>query len=578
LEQKESTLSKKRWVAKEIPEKERIEQLSKSLNVNTTFGTLLLQRGINTFDEAKYFFRPSLLHLHDPFLMKDMQKAVERIQTAISKQEKILVYGDYDVDGTTAVATVYSFFHEFYPNVDFYIPDRYAEGYGVSFKGIDWAAENGFSVIIALDCGIKSIAHVDYALSKNIEFIICDHHLPGEEVPKATAILNPKQSDCSYPFKELSGCGIGFKLIQAFSSATQMADMHMERYLDLAAVSIAADIVPIVDENRVLAHFGLKKLIEDPNYGLQALLEYSSKKPELTISDVVFSIGPRINAAGRIADAKDSVRLMLAPSMEKAREFAGQINTHNEERRNFDTNITEEALSLIENSTEMLSRRSTVVYNPEWHKGVIGIVASRLIEKYHRPTVVLTRSNGVATGSARSVPGFDLYKAIEACSDLLEQFGGHTHAAGLTLKVENVEPFMEKFERIVAETIEEKCLTPEVEYDIELPLKSINPRFMNILKQFAPFGPGNMNPVFMTRNVWDNGYGAIVGENHLRLSLLQDAHGKPLKGIAFGQAHHYDRIATGVSFDICYTIEENHFNDTTTLQLNIKDIKFADER
>lgn len=578
MEQKESTLAKKRWVAKEIPEKESIEKLSKSLNVNTTFGTLLLQRGIHTFDEAKYFFRPSLLHLHDPFLMKDMQKAVERIQTAISKNEKILVFGDYDVDGTTAVATVYSFFHNFYPNVDFYIPDRYAEGYGISYKGIDWAAENGFSLIIALDCGIKSIAHIDYALTKKIEFIICDHHLPGEEIPKATAILNPKQNDCTYPFKELSGCGIGFKLIQAYSTATQMADVHMERYLDLAAVSIAADIVPIVDENRVLAHFGLKKLIEDPNFGLQALLEYSSKKPELTISDVVFSIGPRINAAGRIADAKDSVRLMLAPSMDKAREFAGQINTHNEERRNFDTNITEEALSLIENNTEMLTRRSTVVYNPEWHKGVIGIVASRLIEKYHRPTVVLTRSNGVATGSARSVPGFDLYRAIETCSDLLEQFGGHTHAAGLTLKVENVEPFMQKFERVVAETIEEKCLTPEVEYDIELPLKSINPRFMNILKQFAPFGPGNMNPVFMTRNVWDNGYGAIVGENHMRLSLLQDSHGKPLKGIAFGQAHHYDRIATGVSFDICYTIEENHFNDTTTLQLNIKDIKFADER
>jgi len=578
LEQKETTVAKKRWVAKECPDKESAEKLSKLLNINSVFSTLLLQRGITTFEGARYFFRPSLDHLHDPFLMKDMQKAVERIQHAINENEKILVYGDYDVDGTTAVATVFSFFNQFYPNVDFYIPDRYAEGYGISYKGIDWAAEQGFKVIIALDCGIKSIAHIDYALEKGVEFIICDHHLPGEIIPKATAILNPKQVDCTYPFKELSGCGIGFKLIQAYATATNMPDVKIERYLDLAAVSIAADIVPINDENRVLAHFGLRKLVEDPNYGLSALLEYSSKKPELTISDVVFSIGPRINAAGRIADAKDSVRLMLAPSMEKAREFAGQINTHNEERRNFDTNITEEALSLIENSTEMHNRRSTVVYNPEWHKGVIGIVASRLIEKYHRPTVVLTRSNGVATGSARSVPGFDLYKAIESCSDLLEQFGGHTHAAGLTLKVENVDAFIERFEKAVADNIQEKSLTPEVEYDIELPFKSINQRFMNILKQFAPFGPANMNPVFMTRNVWDNGYGAIVGENHLRLSLLQDAHSKPLKGIAFGQAHHYDRISTGISFDVCYTIEENHFNDTTTLQLNIKDIKFADER
>jgi single-stranded-DNA-specific exonuclease len=347
LEQKETTVAKKRWVAKECPDKESAEKLSKLLNINSVFSTLLLQRGITTFEGARYFFRPSLDHLHDPFLMKDMQKAVERIQQAINENEKILVYGDYDVDGTTAVATVFSFFNQFYPNVDFYIPDRYAEGYGISYKGIDWAAEQGFKVIIALDCGIKSIAHIDYALEKGVEFIICDHHLPGEVIPKATAILNPKQADCSYPFKELSGCGIGFKLIQAYATATNMPDVKIERYLDLAAVSIAADIVPINDENRVLAHFGLRKLVEDPNYGLSALLEYSSKKPELTISDVVFSIGPRINAAGRIADAKDSVRLMLAPSMEKAREFAGQINTHNEERRNFDTNITEEALSLM---------------------------------------------------------------------------------------------------------------------------------------------------------------------------------------------------------------------------------------
>lgn len=578
LEDKEQIVFSKRWVARQAADKVAAERLSKELNINTVFTTLLLQRNIDTFDKARAFFRPSLHHLHDPFLMKDMEKAIERIEQAMATGEKILIYGDYDVDGTTAVTTVFAFFNSIYEHMDFYIPDRYAEGYGISYKGIDWAKENGFSLIIALDCGIKSIAHIKYAKEKGVEFIICDHHLPGEEVPEATAILNPKQVDCSYPFKELSGCGIGYKLIQGYSIKNNLPEEKAQECLDLVAVSISADIVPIIDENRVLTYFGLKKLSETPNNGLKALLEYSTKKLDLTVSDVVFSIGPRINAAGRIADAKDSVRLMLTKCPIEAKNFAELINVHNDERRSFDTNITEQALAIISNSEEMLQRKSTVVFNPAWHKGVIGIVASRLIEKYHRPTVVLTESNGMATGSARSVPGFDLYHAVELCSDLLEQFGGHTHAAGLTMKLENVPAFIERFEKIVAGTIEEKSMAPEVEYDIELPMRCINSKFMSILKQFAPFGPANMNPVFMTRNVWDNGYGSIVGENHLRLSLMQESLHKPMKGIAFGQAHHYDRIATGVSFDICYTLEENHFNDSVSLQLNIKDIKFADQR
>lgn len=564
----------KRWTAKIEPEKDVVEALSKAINLNKVLTSILVQRGINSYEEAKRFFRPQLSYLHDPFLMKGMDLAVKRIQTAIELNQKILIYGDYDVDGTTAVATVYSFFKARYPHLDFYIPDRYTEGYGISFMSIDWASNNDFSLIIALDCGIKSVDKIAYANNKGVDFIICDHHLPGDEIPAAIAVLNPKQLDCTYPFKELSGAGIGYKLIQGFAIQNNIPSIEVERYLDLGAVSVASDLVPILDENRVLAHFGLKKLKQQPNNGLKALLEAYPDKPEFGVNDIVFFIGPRINAAGRIADAKDSVRLMTADSMEDAKKIAYQVNQHNIERRTFDQSITEHAFELIEKDPGFIDRKSTVLFHNEWHKGVIGIVASRLIEKYYRPTIVLTESNGMATGSARSVEGFDLYGAIEACSELLDQYGGHTHAAGLTLKLENLSKFIEKFETVVAKNIVERSLTPEIEYDMEIPLRTITPKFFSVLKQFSPFGPGNLNPVFMSKNVWDVGDATIVGNNHLKLSLTQEEGGRIFKAIGFGLGEHYDKVSQGISFDICFTIEENHFNGHVNLQLNIKDILF----
>jgi single-stranded-DNA-specific exonuclease len=564
----------KRWIHKQQPDPKTVEELSNTINVNKTLSGILVQRGIQQFDIAKKFFRPQYTDLHDPFLMKGMDLAVQRIDKAIEQNEKILIYGDYDVDGTTSVATVYDFLSVRYPNIDFYIPDRYTEGYGISFISIDWASNNGFSLIIALDCGIKSIDKVRYAKNKGIDFIICDHHLPGDEVPEAVAILNPKQVDCPYPFKELSGCGIGFKLIQAYAIKYEIPFAEIEKYIDLVAVSISADLVPILDENRILVHFGLKKLKTNPNPGLKALLEAYSPKPEFSVSDVVFFIGPRINAAGRIADAKDSVRLMTASDYTKAREIAELVNHHNMERRGFDLSITEQAFEMVENDKTFVERKSTVLFHNEWHKGVIGIVASRLIEKYYRPTIVLTESNGLATGSARSVDGFDLYSAIEACADLLEQYGGHTHAAGLTMKLDNVKKFAEKFEGVVASNIQERSLTPEIEYDAEIPLRTITPKFFSVLKQFSPFGPGNQSPIFMSRNVWDVGDVTIVGNNHLKLSLTQEDGGRIFKAIAFGLGEHYHKVSQGISFDICYTIEENHFNGHVNLQLNIKDILF----
>lgn len=413
-----------------------------------------------------------------------------------------------------------------------------------------------------------------YANDRGIDFIICDHHLPGEEIPAAVAVLNPKQSDCAYPFKELSGCGIGFKLIQAYAAAHQIAFSAIEKYIDLVAVSISADLVPILDENRILVHYGLKKLKHNPNNGLKALLETYAERPDYQVSDVVFFIGPRINAAGRIADAKDSVRLMISDNTDEARKIANLVNQHNTERRSFDLSITEQAFEMIEKDAAFHERKSTVLFHREWHKGVIGIVASRLIEKYYRPTIVLTESNGMATGSARSVDGFDLYNAIEACSDLLEQYGGHTHAAGLTLKIDNVPAFSQKFETVVSASIKERSLTPEIEYDAEIPLRAITPKFFSVLKQFSPFGPGNMNPVFMSKNVWDVGDVMIVGNNHLKMSLTQEEGGRIFKAIAFGLGEHYDKVSQGISFDICYTIEENHFNGHVNLQINIKDITF----
>jgi single-stranded-DNA-specific exonuclease len=564
----------KRWTPKIEPDKNTVEELSKSININRILSGVLVQRGITNFEDAKKFFRPQLTDLHSPFLMKGMDKAIERIDEAIAKEQKILIYGDYDVDGTTSVAVVYSFLLKRYPNLDYYIPDRYTEGYGISFMSIDWANNNGFSLIIALDCGIKSVDKVAYANERGIDFIICDHHLPGDEIPAAVAVLNPKQSDCTYPFKELSGCGIGYKLIQGFAEKHQIDSKDVEEFLDLAAVSVASDLVPILDENRVLAHYGLRKLKESPNDGLKALLESYPDRPEFTVNDIIFFIGPRINAAGRIADAKDSVRLMTNHNLEETRRIAFQVNQHNNERRSFDQNITEQALEMVEKDPDFVNRKSTVLFHSEWHKGVIGIVASRLIEKYYRPTIILTESNGMATGSARSVEGFDLYSAIESCSDLLDQYGGHTHAAGLTMKLEKLPLFIERFEKAVVANIVERSMTPEIEYDMEIPLRTITPKFFSVLKQFSPFGPGNLNPVFMSKNVWDVGDATIVGNNHLKLSLTQEEGGRIFKAIGFNLGEHYDKVSQGISFDICFIIEENHFNGHINLQLNIKDILF----
>jgi len=564
----------KRWIQKPEPDAEIVETLSTALNLNKVLSSILAQRGLRTFECGRKFFRPQYADLHDPFLMKGMDIAINRIDEAIAKGEKILIYGDYDVDGTTSVATVYSFFADRYPNIDFYIPDRYSEGYGISSKGIDWAAENNFSLIIALDCGIKAVDKIAYAKEKNIDFIICDHHLPGDEIPAAVAILNPKQKDCPYPFKELSGCGIGLKLVHAYSLKHKIDFKSVEQFMDLAAISIASDLVPIEGENRIIAHFGLVKLKKNPNNGLRALLEAYAIKPELSISDVVFFIGPRINAAGRIADAKDSVRLMISKDYEKTKAIAELVNQHNVDRRSFDKDITEKAFEMIERDHTFYERKSTVLFHNEWHKGVIGIVASRLIEKYYRPTIVLTESNGLATGSARSVEGFDLYSAIEECADLLEQYGGHTHAAGLTMQLENVKPFADKFESVVAKNIVERSLTPEIEYDDEILLRVITPKFFSVLKQFSPFGPGNQNPIFMSKNVWEVGDVMIVGNNHLKMSITQEDGGRIFKAIGFGLGEHYEKVSQGISFDMCYTIEENHFNGHVNLQLNIKDISF----
>jgi single-stranded-DNA-specific exonuclease len=563
----------KNWVVKPPAHVEIVKKLSKELNINTVLANLLAQRGISTFEEAKRFFRPDISHLHNPFLMKDMDKAVIRIEQAFENNEKILVYGDYDVDGTTAVALMYSFLKDIYPLVDYYIPDRYKEGYGVSTAGIDWAKTNNYNLIICLDCGIKSVDKIDYANSLNIDFIICDHHLPGEDLPKAVAVLDPKRKDCEYPFKELCGCGVGFKLAQAYSLKHGIPFSNLEQYLDLVAVSIAADIVPIIDENRTFAYFGLKLLNTNPRHGIKAILTLSNFKRELTISDIVFSVGPRINAAGRIEDGKQAVALLITANNEDAT-FAGKtIDGHNTERRTLDTAITEQALQMLYDEDASLNRKSTVLFHPDWHKGVIGIVASRLTEKYYRPTIVLTESNGFVTGSARSVKDFDIHNAIEACSDFLEQFGGHKYAAGLTLKTENVLAFSQKFEEVVSSTITEAMLTPQVEIDAELNLSDITPVFYKILKQFAPFGPGNMAPIFKTSQVNDKGYARVVGVNHLKLTITKPDTNVFIDGIGFQLGDNLTKITEKQAFDVCYAIEENEWNGQISLQLNVKDIK-----
>ena len=567
----------KRWSINSSADEMVVNQLAEELKIDKVLVNLLVQRDITTYDDAKKFFRPSLDDLHDPFLMKDMDIAISRLEKAISQKERILVFGDYDVDGTTAVSLVYSFLKSLPDSdglVDYYIPDRYTEGYGISFMGIDFAKENNFSLIIALDCGIKANDKVDYANERNIDFIICDHHRPGETLPKAIAILDPKRNDCNYPFDELCGCGVGFKLVQAYSQKNNIPFSDLTQYLDLTAISIASDLVPIVGENRALCYFGLEQINKNPRKGIKAILELANIKKEVTMNELVFTVGPRINAAGRIETGRNAVALLVSDNHADAKISGININTSNTERRVLDVSITQHALSMIDESIELINRKSTVLFHPDWHKGVIGIVASRLIEKYYRPTIVLTESNGMATGSARSVKDFDVYDAIEACSDLLEQFGGHKYAAGLSMKLENLAAFQQRFEEVVSATIKDHMLIPEISIDAELKLSDITPKFFRILKQFEPFGPGNMSPVFMSKNLIDKGYVRIVGNNHLKMDLQSAENPKEIfSAIAFSQAQHFDAILRKRTFSACYAVEENEYNGNVSLQLNVKDMK-----
>lgn len=561
---------KKQWNLKPKADPKLIAQLQESLGVAKIVAQLLVQRGITDFKEAKSFFRPTYDQLHDPFLMKDMSFAVNRLEKALEQKENILIYGDYDVDGTTAVALMYSFLKSIHPNLAYYIPDRYSEGYGISFQGIDYAAQNNFSLIIALDCGIKAVDKVAYAQEKEIDFIICDHHRPGANVPKALAVLDPKQIDCKYPYKELSGCGVGFKLVQAYCQKNNIAFEKITHYLDLLVVSIAADIVPITGENRVLAHYGLKQLSTEPRKGLKALMEVSDKEKNFTISDIVFGLAPRINAAGRIEHGAKAVALLVQEDIEQARSMAQKVNEHNLKRRELDQSITQEALKMV-----IPNAKSTVVYQENWHKGVVGIVASRLIETHYRPTIVLTANNGMLAGSARSVKGFDVYNAIDSCSEYIEQFGGHKYAAGLTLKKENLAGFTAKFEEVVSATIQEEMLNPQISIDAELTISEINPKLYRILKQMAPFGPGNMFPTFMTQQVIDRGYGRKIGQEqtHLKLNVGDKEPTQYLDCIGFGMADKFELIKEGKQFDIAYAIEENVWNGNVNLQLRLKDIR-----
>lgn len=576
-------MTEKNWKLKPIPQTEKDKQLVlsliKDIHVSPTTAQLLWQRSIVDFDDAKRFFRPSLEHLHDPFLMADMDKAVDRLQKALDTQEKILIYGDYDVDGTTAVALMYGFLKKLTTQIDHYNPDRYTEGYGVSTQGIDFAKSWGATLIIALDCGIKSIDKVEYANSLGIDFIICDHHEPGEELPQAVAVLDPKRKDCLYPFKELTGNGVGFKLLQALSGRQGIPEGVLLEFIDLCVVSIGSDIVPIVGENRTLAYFGLKKLNEKPCIGLQALKEVAGFMTSMTIENVVFVLGPRINAAGRIKHAKAAVQLLLSDNLIEAKEFAIEINAQNTQRKDFDSTITEEAIELIESDPWLREEaKSTVLYNKDWHKGVIGIVASRCIEKYYRPTIILTHSNGKAAGSARSVAGFDLYSAIEACSEHLEQFGGHTHAAGMTMPIENIPAFQKAFDRVVSEKILPEQLIPQIDVDLVVRLADITPQFYKVMQQMAPFGPQNMQPVFQTNGLTLVGNPIVMKEKHLKIHVTEPNLSTSFTAIGFGMVgDFYTRlVATKKPFSIVYTLAENTWNGQTTLQLMLRDIKIAD--
>ncbi len=561
-----------RWTLKSKPEKEQVQKLQNELQVDEIIATLLIQRGVETYEQAKTFFRPTLNDLHNPYLMKDMDKAVSRIEKAIENGENILVFGDYDVDGTTAVSLVSSYLRSYYPNVATYIPDRYDEGYGISYKGIDFADDNEFSLIIALDCGIKSIAHVAYAEEKNIDFIICDHHRPGEILPNAVAVLDPKREDCFYPYDELCGCGVGFKLIQALAENRNQTIDDLIPYLDLVATAIAADIVPMTGENRILAKFGLDVINANPRPGIKALIN-NVKKKVLTITDVVFIIAPRINAAGRIKHGNEAVSLLTEYDFKQAEQFAAEIEGYNADRKDLDKQITIEALSQIETNNEK-EQFTTVVYQEDWHKGVIGIVASRLIETYYRPTIVFTKSGDKLAASARSVKDFDVYNALEACAEHLEQFGGHMYAAGMTLAAENYSAFKNAFEKIVEETIHPDLLIPEISVDAEIDFNAINEKFIRILNQFEPFGPQNMTPVFLTKNVKDTGYAKPLGQNdaHLKLFVKQNST-TGFGAIGFGLGNKIEMVKNQKPFEMVYCIDENEFNGNVTIQLRLKDLR-----
>ncbi|HIZ85124.1 MAG TPA: single-stranded-DNA-specific exonuclease RecJ [Candidatus Coprenecus stercoravium] len=566
----------KKWIVKEQGNPATVRALSAELGIDQVLANLLVQRNITTAERAREFFKPDLSKLHDPFLMKDMDKAVQRLIDAISSEEKVLIYGDYDVDGTTAVALMYTFIRNFNPNVEYYIPDRYDEGYGISYKGIDWGHENGYTLIIALDCGIKAVEKVAYAKSLGIDIIICDHHLPDEELPAAAAILDPKRNDCNYPFDDLSGCGVGFKLIQAYAIRKSLPFAWVESFLDLVAVSIAADLVSMTGENRILAYYGLERLNHSPRKGLQSIIKLSGlENHKITVDDIVFKIGPRINAAGRMESGRTAVHLLVSRNDDEAQSIGKIIDLHNKERKSVDKQITKAAIESVMNDRHFMDRKSTVVFDPKWNKGVVAIVASRLVEAFYRPTIVLTESNGLITGSARSIAGFDLYEAIKECSEYLENYGGHMYAAGLTLKKENLLPFEEKFEKVVAEKITEDILTPVVQIDTYLDFKQITPKFFRILKQFQPFGPGNQSPVFITENVYDNGNGRLVGSGngHMKLELIQeDEPYRYISAIAFNRSEHFEHLHAGNPVDICYSIAENYYRGIANIQLRVKDI------
>ena len=563
----------KRWTIKKA-DQEKANELASELNIPAILGLLLVQRGIENFDQAKSFFRPSLEKLYDPFLMKGMQSAVERISKALDNKEKILVYGDYDVDGTCSVAMVYHFLSSLSDKLEYYIPDRYGEGYGLSDKGVDYAIDNDFSLVIILDCGIKSVAKIKRAAEANVDFIVCDHHLPGDEIPPAIAVLDPKQEDCSYPYKELCGCGVGFKLLEGLSEYMHLDKEKLYAYLDLVSLAISADIVPITDENRIICYYGLSRINASARIGIRALLPIKEKEKEYKVSDLVFTLAPRINAAGRIRSGKFAVQLLVEDDLQKASEIAQEIEDDNSYRRELDKDITQEALAQLREKEGYLERRSTVVYNENWHKGVVGIVASRLIEHYYKPTIVLTKSGETATGSARSVSGFDLYKALEECEGHLLQFGGHTHAAGMTMEIDKIEAFSESFERAVTNSILESQLIPEIKIDIEIDLDQLDHKLYRIIQQMAPFGPGNPEPLLSTSYVYDSGYSRKVGKEgeHLKLHIRQEG-SKSIDAIAFNFGNFYEDIKNGTPFKIAYYIQENTWNGVTKLQLMVRDLQ-----